>query len=110
MQPALALGFGGLELVRTRERRQPQRPRARGLDGERGPYRALCIVLEGLWITKERHQPVSELLQHMAAKIGHRLGNRVKIWPPHLRGWRGIAGPSRSRGPAIRTWRLRGTL
>ena len=46
----------------------PERP----LDGERGPYRALCIVLQGLWITEESHQPVAELLQHVAAQAGHR--------------------------------------
>ena len=43
------------------------------LDGERGPHGALGVVLLRQRVAEERHQPVAELLQHMAAKIGHRL-------------------------------------
>ena len=34
---------------------------------------AFGVVLLRLRIAEERHQPVAELLQHVAAKIGHRL-------------------------------------
>ena len=45
----------------------------RALDGERRAHGALGVVLLRLRIAEQRHQPVAELLQHMAAKIGHRL-------------------------------------
>ena len=41
----------------------------RALDRERRPHGALGVVLLRLRIAEERHQPVAELLQHMAAKI-----------------------------------------
>ena len=51
----------------------------RALDGERGPHGALGVVLLRLRVAEERHQPVAELLQHMAAKSGHRLRRFVEI-------------------------------
>ena len=51
----------------------------RALDGERGPHGALGVVLLRLRIAEQRHQPVAELLQHMAAKIGHRRRSFVEI-------------------------------
>ena len=44
----------------------------RALNGERGAHRAFGVVLLRLRVAKERHQPVAELLQHMAAQTGHR--------------------------------------
>ena len=40
----------------------------RALDRERGAHRALGVVLLRLRIAEQRHQPVAELLQHMAAE------------------------------------------
>ena len=51
----------------------------RALDGKRRPHGALGVVLLRLRVAEERHQPVAELLQHMAAKIGHRLRRFVEI-------------------------------
>ena len=51
----------------------------RALDRERGPHRALGVVLLRLRIAEERHQPVAELLQHMAAKPRHRGRGFVEI-------------------------------
>ena len=51
----------------------------RALDRERGAHRALGVVLLRLRIAEQRHQPVAELLQHMAAKIGHRRRSLVEI-------------------------------
>ena len=51
----------------------------RALDRQRGPHGALGVVLLRLRIAEERHQPVAELLQHVAAKIGHRLRRLVEI-------------------------------
>ena len=51
----------------------------RALDGERGPHRALGVVLLRLRIAEQRHQPVAELLQHMAAETGHRRRSLVEI-------------------------------
>ena len=51
----------------------------RALDGERGPHSALGVVLLRLRIAEQRHQPVAELFQHMAAKIGHRSRSFVEI-------------------------------
>ena len=47
--------------------------RKRALDRERGPHRALGVVLLRLRIAEERHQPVAELLQDMAAETRHRM-------------------------------------
>ena len=44
----------------------------RPLDGERGAHRALGVVLLRLRIAEQGHQPVAELLQHMAAEPRHR--------------------------------------
>ena len=51
----------------------------RALDGERGAHGALGVVLLRLRIAEQRHQPVAELLQHMAAKPGHRRRSLVEI-------------------------------
>jgi hypothetical protein len=42
------------------------------LDCERGAHRALGVVLLRVRIAEQRHQPVAELFQHMAAETGHR--------------------------------------
>ena len=51
----------------------------RALDRERRPHGALGVVLLRLRVAEQRHQPVAELLQHMAAKIGHRRRSLVEI-------------------------------
>ena len=51
----------------------------RALDGERGAHRAFGVVLLRMRIAEERHQPVAELLQHMAAETRHRGGGLVEI-------------------------------
>ena len=51
----------------------------RALDGERGAHGALGVVLLRLRIAEQCHQPVAELLQHMAAKPGHRRRGLVEI-------------------------------
>ena len=45
----------------------------RALDRKRRPHSPLGVVLLRVRIAEQRHQPVAELFQHMAAKIGHRL-------------------------------------
>ena len=51
----------------------------RALDGQRGPHRALGVVLLCPRIAEESHQSVAELLRHVAAKPGHRFRRLVKI-------------------------------
>ena len=51
----------------------------RALDGERGAHRAFGVVLLRLRVAEQRHQPVAELLQHMAAKPRHRRRGFVEI-------------------------------
>ena len=51
----------------------------RALDGERGAHGALGVVLLRLRIAEQGHQPVAELLQHMAAETGHRRRGLVEI-------------------------------
>ena len=51
----------------------------RTLDSQRRPHSALGVVLLRLRIAEEGHQPVAELLQHVAAKLGHRLRRFVEI-------------------------------
>ena len=51
----------------------------RALDRERRAHRALGVILLGLRIPKQGHQPIAELLQHMAAKPGHRRRSLVEI-------------------------------
>ena len=51
----------------------------RALDRERRAHGALGVVLLGVRIAEQRHQPVAELLQHMTAKIGHRSRSLVEI-------------------------------
>jgi hypothetical protein len=41
------------------------------LDCERGPHRALGVILLRMRIAEEGHQPVAEPLQHMPAKSRH---------------------------------------
>src|SRR5271169_5843434 len=51
----------------------------RALDRERGAHRALGVVLLRVRIAEQRHQPVAELFQHMAAEPGHRRRGLVEI-------------------------------
>ena len=51
----------------------------RSLDGERGAHRAFGIVLLRDRVAEERHDPVAELLQHVAAQPGHRRRGLVEI-------------------------------
>ena len=51
----------------------------RALDRERGAHSALGVVLLRVRIAEQRHQPVAELFQHMAAKPGHRRRSLVEI-------------------------------
>ena len=51
----------------------------RALDRERGAHRALGVVLLRLRIAEEGHQPVAELLEHMAAEPRHRRRGLVEI-------------------------------
>ena len=51
----------------------------RALDRERRAHRAFGVVLLRVRIAEQRHQPVAELLQHMAAKPGHRRRGFVEI-------------------------------
>ena len=51
----------------------------RALDRERGAHSALSVVLLRVRIAEQRHQPVAELFQHMAAKPGHRRRSLVEI-------------------------------
>ena len=51
----------------------------RTLDGERGAHGALGVVLLRLRIAEQGHQPVAELLQHMAAETRHRSRSLVEI-------------------------------
>ena len=69
----------GQELGRTGIRVAGVEFAKRALDGERRAHGALGIVLLRTWVTKERHQTVAELLEHMAAKIVHRRRSLVEI-------------------------------
>ena len=51
----------------------------RALDRKRGAHSALSVVLLRVRIAEQRHQPVAELLQHMAAEPGHRRRGLVEI-------------------------------
>ena len=51
----------------------------RALDREGRAHRALGVVLLRVRIAEQRHQPVAELFQHMAAEPGHRRRGFVKI-------------------------------
>ena len=51
----------------------------RALDRERRTHRALGIVLLRVRIAEQRHQPVAELFQHIAAEPSHRRRSLVKI-------------------------------
>ncbi len=51
----------------------------RPLDRERRPHGPLGVVLLRLRIAEQRHQPVAELLQHVAAQARHRRGGLVEI-------------------------------
>ena len=69
----------GFELRRVPRRVPGIEVGERALDGERRPHRALGIVLLRLRIAEQRHQPVAEPSQHVAAEAGHRLRRRVEI-------------------------------
>ena len=49
------------------------------LDRKRRPHGAFGVVLLRVRIAEQGHQPVAELLQHMAAKPGHRHRSLVEI-------------------------------
>jgi hypothetical protein len=66
----LRRAFGGVPGVEVGERR---------LDDERGAHCALGVVLLRLRIAEERHQPVAEPFQHVAAEAGHRLRRLIEI-------------------------------
>jgi hypothetical protein len=51
----------------------------RSLDRKRGAHRALGVVLLRVRKAEQRHQPVAELLQHMAAEPGYRRRSFVEI-------------------------------
>jgi hypothetical protein len=51
----------------------------RALYGERGAHAAFGVVLLRMRVAKEGHQPVTELLQHMAAEPRHRGGGLVEV-------------------------------
>ena len=51
----------------------------RTLDRQRRPHSALGVILLGLRIAEEGHQAITELLQHMAAKPGHRCRSFIEI-------------------------------
>ena len=49
------------------------------LDRERRPHRPFGVVLLRVREAEQRHQPVAELLQHVAAQARHRRGGLVEI-------------------------------
>ena len=51
----------------------------RALDRERRAHGTFGVVLLRVRIPKQRHQPVAELFQHMAAEPGHRRRSLVEI-------------------------------
>ena len=51
----------------------------RALDRERGAHSALGVVLLRVRVAEQRHQPVAELFQHVAAEPGHRRRSFVEI-------------------------------
>jgi hypothetical protein len=51
----------------------------RALDRERGAHCALSVVLLRVRIAEQRHQPVTELFQHMSAEPGYRRRRLVEI-------------------------------
>ena len=51
----------------------------RALDRERGAHSALSIVLLRVRIAEQRHQPVAEFFQNVAAKPGHRRRSFIEI-------------------------------
>ena len=75
----------------------------RALDRERGAHCALGVVLLSLRIAEQCHQPVAELLQYMAAKIGYRSRSLVEIGVDEIaqnisRGLRRRSASRRGRG------------
>ena len=56
----------------------------RPLDGERGAHRAFGVVLLRVRIAEQRHQPVAEFFQHMAAKPRYRRRGFVEIGPDEV--------------------------
>ena len=51
----------------------------RPLDRKRRPHGALGVVFLRMRVAEERHQPVAELLQNVAAKSGHSLRRFIEI-------------------------------
>ena len=56
----------------------------RALDRERRAHGALAVVLLRLGIAEQRHQPVAELLQHMAAERSHGGRGGVEVTPHQI--------------------------
>ena len=56
----------------------------RALDRERRAHGAFGVVLLRLRIAKKGHQPIAELLQHMAAEPRHRARGLVEIGPDQV--------------------------
>ena len=71
----------------------------RALDRERGAHRALGVVLLRVRIAEQRHQPVAELFQHMAAKPGHRRRSLVEIGVDECAPILGVELRSQACGP-----------
>jgi hypothetical protein len=69
--------WSGIESDARRQRRLPRLRISRvegferALDRERGANSAFGVVLLRLRIAEERHQPVAEFFEHVAAKPGH---------------------------------------
>ena len=71
----------------------------RALDRERGAHRALGVVLLRVRIAEQRHQPVAELFQHMAAEPGHRRRGLVEIGAHEITPVLGVELCGHARGP-----------
>ena len=71
----------------------------RALDRKRRPHGALGVVLPRLRIAKQRHQPVAEPLQHVAAETGHRLRRRVEIGVDEVAPVLGVEPGGKARRP-----------
>ena len=56
----------------------------RALDRERRAHGALAVVLLRLGIAEQRHQPVAELLQHVAAERSHGGRGGVEVTPHQI--------------------------
>ena len=69
----------------------------RALDRERRPHRAFGVVLLRVRIAEQRHQPVAELLQHMAAQARHRGRRLVEIGADEIAPVLGVESRGKAR-------------